>query len=366
MSHLSLVIKATRLCNLRCTYCHDWRDDSNQTMSFKVMANAVVKAFNDKENDSIEFIWHGGEPTLIPISFYEKALYIQSLLRRKNQTVVNLIQSNGTRLTPGWAEFLSSNNFIIGISLDGPPKIHNRYRKYASGAPTYDDITQTIELLKQHSIPFSVLMVVNKETINGGAKEVFDFFLNAGIKNYGLLAVTPFNRPDAFNDFTPRDYVSPKEMNKFLIQIYNIWKQHNDGSIRIRELSTIFQRFHGKSSFCTLEGNCFGQHYLVEPDGQIAHCDLFLGDARYTLGSILEDDFQSLGNNDRLNFLIDENRKVINNMRPCPEFNICNGWCPHEHYLSIRHNPNHSSTCCGLFDLITHIRNNPPDESLLV
>jgi uncharacterized protein len=364
MGHLSLIVKATRLCNLRCSYCHDWRNGPNQTMSFSVMARTIASALRDKQNDLVEFIWHGGEPTILPISFYEKALLIQSCFRRENQTVVNLIQTNGTRITIPWADFLHKNKFIIGISLDGPPEIHDRYRKYASGAPSFDDVHHTISLLKEYGVPFSVLMVINKETLEAGAKRVFDFFLQIGIKNYGVLAVTPFNQPNASASSMIDNYIDPKTMSRFLIQLYDIWKKHGDATIKIREIETILQRFRGNSTYCTLEGGCFGHYYLIEPNGDIAHCELFVGDSRYTLGNILEDDFVTILTKNKLYDLIKDNEKALKDMQQCSEFNICNGWCPHDRYLSVRHNPHHTDYCCGLYDFISHVRNNIPDQKL--
>jgi len=362
MGHLSLIIKATRLCNLRCSYCHDWRDGPNQTMSFPVMARTIASALSDNQNDLVEFIWHGGEPTILPISFYEKALLVQSRFRRENQRVFNLIQTNGTRLSRTWADFLHKYKFMIGISLDGPPEIHNRYRKYASGAPSFDDVRHTISLLKEYSIPFSILMVINKETLEDGAKRVFNFFLDMGIKNYGVLAVTPFNQPNASPASTVKNYVDPKAMSKFLIQLYDIWRQHGDSTIKIREIETVLQRFKGNSTYCTLEGGCFGHYYLVEPNGEIAHCELFVGDPRYTLGNILDDDFQMICAKDKLYDLIKENEKALRSMQHCPEFKTCNGWCPHDRYLSMRHNPDHTDYCCGLYDFISYMRSSIPDQ----
>src|SRR5262245_24331312 len=99
MGFVSLIVKGTRLCNLRCTYCHDWRSGQDQTMTFPVMARTIAAALRDPEYDAVEFIWHGGETTVLPIAFYEKALLIQSRFRRPGQLIRNLIQTNGTRLT---------------------------------------------------------------------------------------------------------------------------------------------------------------------------------------------------------------------------------------------------------------------------
>lgn len=363
MGSLSLIVKATRLCNLRCTYCHDWRAGPNQTMNFSVMARMIASALRDEEHDIVDFVWHGGEPTLLPFSFYEKAMLVQSRFRRPGQVVMNTIQTNGTRLTEPWARFLRDNQFSVGVSLDGPPEIHDRYRIYESGQPSFQDVSDTLDRLRQYDIPFSVLMVIDEGALEIGPKRIFDFFVRMKMKNFGFLAATPINSPKATSDTFASHYVDPKIMTNFLIKMYDCWKEHGDSSIRIRELESVLQHIqHNRSHSCTFEGNCFGHYYVVEPNGEVAHCELFQGDARYTLGNILEDDFKVFRHSAKLCTLIEENQMELSKMQEhCPEFSLCRGWCPHERYLSVRHSPNHTSNCCGLFDLIRHIRDNMPE-----
>jgi uncharacterized protein len=361
MSYVSLILKPTRLCNLRCVYCHDWRSGPNQTMDFLVLARTLSSALQDTEYTSVEFIWHGGEPTILPISFYQKALMIQSHFRRKKQFVMNVIQTNGTRLTKPWIEFLRDNQFTVGISLDGPPEIHNLSRRYASGRPSFEDIRSNITLLRKFKVPFSVLMVVDEAALELGPQRIFDFFLEMGIKNFGLLAATPLIQPSATPNTPALHYVDPTKMIKFLIHMFDIWKRHGDPSIKIRELQGIIQMIRNKSGNCTLAGGCFGHYYVVEPNGDVAHCELFQGDSRYTLGNILQNDFYEMRNGAALSLLTHQNKLQINRMKSCPEFSICNGWCPHERYLSARHNSNHNAECCGLRPLIEYIKHNMSD-----
>ena len=361
MGHLALIVKATRLCNLRCSYCHDWRAGKNQTMDFSVMAKTIASALSDPENDAVEFIWHGGEPTVLPFSFYEKVLYVQSLFQRPGQMVTNLIQTNGTRITIHWAQFLHDNKFLVGISLDGPPEIHDRNRRYASGKSSFRDVVSSIATLRKYSIPISVLMVINDDALKMGPKTIFDFFLDLDIKSYGLLPATPANLPNTIAGTIIPGYVDPPSMCKFLIELYDIWRRHGDSTIRIRELETIIHSLQGDiSSYCTLAGGCIGNYFMVEPNGTIMHCDLFEGDSRYNLGNILNDDFTAMRKGNQLKTLYVANMKELEQMRTCEEFSICNGWCPHERYLSSRHNLSHKTSCCGLKELIQHIRNNMP------
>jgi uncharacterized protein len=358
--HLSLIVKGTRLCNLRCSYCHDWREGANQIMASHVVDQIIKSALDDEHYNLVEFIWHGGEPTVLPISFYEKAMTAQSNFRRPGQIVLNRIQTNGTQLTEAWIRFLRDKQFMVSISLDGPPQIHDTYRRYASGRPSFQDVAKGISLLRLNGIPFYVLMVIDEGALELGPEYIFDFFLKMGIKEYGLLAATPIIQPNASAGTPTKHYVSPKRMTDFLIRLYDYWKEHRDHTIKIRELEGLLQRLRGKSNFCTLEGTCFGHYYVIEPTGEVAHCELFQGDLRYNLGNILETNFSQLYNGSKMSGLIEQNRMQLKDMESCPEFNICNGWCPHERYLSLRHDPDYNINCCGLRGLITHIRNNMP------
>ena len=195
--HVGLIIKATRLCNLRCTYCNDWREGSDQIMSFQVLVSLISAALKDPAHDSVEFIWHGGETTLLPISFYEKAIFLQSQFRRPGQLIRNSIQTNGTRLTSEWISFFRANRVAVGISLDGPPELNDRVRVRRSGRGSFELVQKGIELLRCGGVPFSVLMVVDEETLGVGPNRIFDFLLESKVKSVAFLAAKPANQPAA-------------------------------------------------------------------------------------------------------------------------------------------------------------------------
>lgn len=355
---ITLIVKATRLCNLRCHYCHDWRVGKDQTMPFDVLARLIHKTLQAPEHRKVTFIWHGGETTLLPIEFYEKALLLQHRFRRPGQQIENLIQTNATRLSDEWVTFLRKREFGVGVSIDGPPQIHNQTRIYAGGRESWDDVYEGILKLRQYEIPHSVLMVIGEPALALGAKPIFEFMVNHGIKKFGLLASKPTNQPDAARNTPTSHYVNPTRMNRFLMEMYDIWQAHDDPEVTIRELDVLAMRMRGgEGRPCTLVGGCLGHFFLVEPNGDVAHCDLFLGDPAYTLGNIVTDDFATIRRGDAMRALQADNQMRLAQMSAnCPEFNVCNGWCPHERYLSIRHNPDHSDNCCGLRPLIQHMR----------
>lgn len=357
MGHVTVLVKTTRHCNLRCTYCHDWRVGPNQTITFPVLARLTASALRDPSHDSVRFTWHGGETTLMPIRFYEKALLLQARFRRPGQVITNSIQTNGTLLSPEWARFLRDNQFVVGLSIDGPQEIHDRYRRYASGKPTFADVARGIMLLKEHHVPFGVLMVIDEAGLELGPDRLFDFCLEMGIPQFGLNFVAPENQANAAPGTPAEHYIEPKRMQPFLMRLYDRWREHGHYNIRIREVDALRSRIHAQSTFfCTVSGDCFGGFFGVEPGGEVSHCVDFVGDPRYTIGNILHEDFSSLRQSAALQALQAEDKQAIDRMRSCPNFAVCNGWCPRERYTSFRHNPDHRADCCGLSELIDYMR----------
>src|SRR5262249_17906565 len=161
----------------RCAYCHDWRVGHDQIMTFPVMAAMTARVLQDPLHDSVEFIWHGGEPTLLGRAFFEKAIHVQARLQRRGQRIANSLQTNATRPDRHWAGFLRDSGFSVSISIDGPALVHDRQRRYLSGRGSYADVLASIEVLRSHDVPFGALMVVDHEMLALGPDFVFDFFL---------------------------------------------------------------------------------------------------------------------------------------------------------------------------------------------
>jgi uncharacterized protein len=357
----SVVVKVTRLCNLRCSYCHDWRDGAGQTMTFGVLARVIAGVLGDPEHDAVSFIWHGGEPSMVGLQFFRRALVVQARFARSEQAVRNVLQTNGTRISAAWARFLRDYEFSVGISIDGPASLHDLRRVHRSGRGSFDEVLQGIRTLRDHGVPFGVLMVVDEAALELGPDAVFDFMLEHGISSYGFNAVCPDNQPHATPGTPAEPYVEPRAMGEFLAGIYDRWLTHGDRGIRIREIDGILARLRNDSaSPCQLRGGCLGEYFIVEPDGDVAHCDLFLGDDSYRLGNVTTDTFSALRAGPAMTALRDQRRAELAAMAACPEFAVCNGWCPHETYLSRRHDPAHRPGCCGLDSLIGHIRATAP------
>jgi serine-type anaerobic sulfatase-maturating enzyme len=148
-------------------------------------------------------------------------------------------------------------------------------------------------------------------------------------------------------------------MGRFLSDLYDRWLEHGDPEIRIREFDEIEHALgHGeRGGGCKTAGECMKHYYIVEPNGDVGHCDLFRGDDSYYFGNLTVDDFATIRASEKAQQLVRERRADVAKMTSCPDFGVCQGWCPHESYLSRRHNPDHTDSCCGLRTFIDHVRN---------
>lgn len=354
MDVLGLIIKSTRKCNLQCSYCHDWRSQG-ESMSFEVMATLIAKALYPHEHHHIDFIWHGGEPLILGRKFYLKALYLQQRFRQEGQRIHNSLQTNGTLIDEKWCKFFKDFGFNIGISIDGREPVHNVNRKYSSGCGSFDKVKQGIHLLQKHKIPFGALTVITHETLKLDPEDFFNFFHDLGVKSFAFLAVRPDNVPNT-GEIPTTDYVNNTEYVMFMKRIFDLWYDLDDTSIHIRELNGILNSLVGRlPSICTLAGNCLGQYFGVEPNGDIHHCDKFLGDPQYHLGNILKHSFREIRSQKRFHELAAKESKRIATCQPCPWFRVCNGGCPHDYYIASKHSVGCQETCCGLRELIEYI-----------
>lgn len=348
------IVKASRKCNLRCTYCLDRVSSTKDRMSFKVLANTIAWALRGSKRQTVNFIWHGGEPTLLPQSFYLKALVLQSEFAEDHQRISNQLQTNATRITPEWAAFLRQFEFSVGVSLDGPASVHNSYRTYGSGNGTFQDVLKGIELLRRYDIPICVLAVVTDKTLELGAERFLEFFLENGISNVALNPVMPSTHrsPNRMGFH----YLDPEGRNQFFRSLYNIWLKSGSDKIRIREFDAIHNVLIAKqSSLCVFTGDCHGHYFEVDVDGAIAHCDSE-GRSESTLGNVLNDAFDDATIGARLQSLHSKANLDRIAMRKCPEYEVCRGWCPQQRQISKLYYIGHNDTCCGLATFIRHVR----------
>jgi uncharacterized protein len=363
---LTVIMKSTRLCNLRCTYCHSWRAGPNQTMTFPVLAHATWGALRDPGVRFVDFVWHGGEATLVPQRFYEQALWLQERFRRPGQTVLNTVQTNGTRLSDEWLEFLRTHDFSVGVSLDGPPEVHDARRVDVAGRPTSARVRKGLEQLRAAGIDrHGALIVVDEEIIAAGAQRVLDYMVEIGIRGVALLNVLPENTPAG----TPLtgDYLPFPSFVDFLGDLFRVWWPTYRDRIEVRELADLAAQLTGAApGICVFAGECFGLYLTVEPTGEVSACDKYIDDDMYRFGDVLSTGLMGARVSEQLALVKAENKRAAERMRECRWFGICHGGCPHDRYTGERRLPGYDGRCCGLAPLLDEMAETLAAEGLTV
>ncbi len=348
---LTLVMKATRLCNLRCSYCHFWRDGANQTMRFEVLARATRDALEIPSARAVEFVWHGGETTLLPFAFYRKAFWLQQFFRRPDQKITNSLQTNGTLFDEEWLDFCQDFGVSVGVSLDGPPEVHDQRRRDTAGRPTSERTRRALDSIRASGLENGVLMVVDDEVLQFGARRLLDYFLEIGVENVGLLNVIPENTSPG--EESRGSYVYWSGFVGFLRELFGLWWPDHAHRIQFREISDLFDKVQGRrGETCFFAGDCMGSFLTIEPNGEISACDKYVGDPAYRFGSLLENRLATLLDLPRLAEIRDETAAAVDQTRSCPWFRVCQGACPHDRYLRVQRGVAHDESCCGLRPLL--------------
>jgi uncharacterized protein len=351
---LNLIIKVTRRCNLRCAYCHEWRDSSAPVMSLATVEALVAKALARQGPRVVQFIWHGGEPTLAPISFYEHAFAAQQRHHRPDVMVRNTIQTNAFALGDRWLDFIATRGVYLGVSIDGPAELHDRVRLTVGRRPTYARVRATLDSLRERSIEFGVLSVLSPELIDLGARRTHEFLCSLGAPVVDLIPEDPPNvAGEARSTSTP--FVGRRDWSAFMCELFDIW-WHETAGYRVLTFESILRKLLGASArTCLISGGCFGAAFGVETDGGVFHCGLFEGVPEFSFGNINDLTFEDIVATKRFAEADAANAARVRALSACPAYGVCAGGCPHDAFNYRQHDVPAEQACCGWRSLIEHI-----------
>ncbi len=327
---------AGSVCNLACSYCYYlgkkdlYQGAVSLQMNEKVLENYIKQHIEASDGNSIMFSWHGGEPTLAGMDFYREVVKLQNRHKPAGASILNGIQTNATLLNDEWCRFFADENFIAGVSLDGPEKFHNRFRHNVSGAPSFKNAMAGLALLLKHSITTEVLCVVSSYN-SGNPLEVYRFFRQLDIRFMTFLPLV-MKLPGSTSSVTPES-VGPEDFGSFLSSVFDEWIAADIGKIKVQifeeALRTAFSQDH---TLCIFRENC-GRVPVVEFNGDFYSCDHYV-DRDHLLGNIMKG---------RLSDFIEDERQVafgrvksVNLPRYCLNCEVkkmCNGECPKNRFI---------------------------------
>ncbi|MCQ1058983.1 anaerobic sulfatase maturase [Photobacterium sp. DNB23_23_1] len=367
------------VCNIKCEYCFYlekhalYPKNEHYRISDEVLAAFIKQYVESQPTPVVEFLWQGGEPTLLGMDFYKKVVELQAPYKQQKE-IRNSLQTNGIRLDDDWCKFFKANNFFIGISLDGPKDIHDRYRKDRRGEGTFERVMQGVRLLKKHQVEFNVLACVGRETASRPL-DVYHFFKEEGIEYIqfspiverepnqetsaqGLWLASPatLERLEPNTEVTPWT-VDPKQYGEFLIAIYEEWVRQDVGTTFVMNFEWALTAWMGEPSpVCIFSRQC-GRAVAMEHDGSLFSCDHYVY-PDYRLGNILSDELGQMVEQSVLKgFGPHKEHTLPRWCRECDVLNACWGGCPkHRFITSPDGEPGLHYLCAGYQAFFRHIR----------
>ncbi len=294
MNTLSFLVKPVSYhCNLACQYCFYKRVSGLYPGQITVMPFDVVSQLIQSATDSgvgyISFCWQGGEPTLAGLDFFREIVTVQNRFKKNYQVIENSIQTNGILLNDEWCEFLSQNNFLVGISLDGPQAIHDTYRKDYGGKGTFDKVMRAIALMNEYGVQYNILTLITDANVTK-AHEIYTFFRQ---NKFAYLQFVPCLEYDEHGNSLPYS-ISGKDLGTYYCELFDAWYHDGFPFVSIRLFQDLLMYSYGIKTSCCWLGEC-NSYIVVEHNGDCYPCDFFvypdwqLGNIRnYRLNEILE------------------------------------------------------------------------------
>ncbi|MFW6145890.1 MAG: anaerobic sulfatase maturase [Planctomycetota bacterium] len=344
------------ICNLRCAYCfylekeelydpdESWRmtDETLERFTRQYIAGQPPGV------TEMNFAWQGGEPTLMGVDFFRRAVALQKRvaeeLGRPGLRITNALQTNATLLDDPWGRFLHEESFLVGVSIDGPEAIHNRYRFDAQGRGSFDAVMAGLEVLKRHKVDYNALTVVQSDNAEHPV-EVYDFLVDAGFQFHQYISIVEREGDSGVSDRSVR----PEQLGRFFCRLFDRWLERDHvGEIYVQLFDMMLGVVMGyPPSLCVHTPTC-GRAVALEHNGDLYSCDHWvfpenhLGNIATTpLAEMVDGDFQTTFGRDKFD-------KLTRECRACPYLRYCHGLCPKDRIAtSSSGQPGHPYLCAG-------------------
>lgn len=321
-------------------------------MTDAVLENYIMQHIEASTEELISFSWHGGEPMLAGIDFYRKACELQKKYKPEGRKIINGIQTNGTLINEGWCSLFSEENFMVGISIDGPGDLHNRMRIFAKGEPSLGRVIQGYEMLQGYGITNEILCVVSSLNVRFPLV-VYDFFRQIEAKYITFLPLVE-KRPGAVSGVS-RYTVPSLEFGVFLSTIFDEWLAKDIGRIKIQIFEEALRpAFRQDHTLCIFKENCGGVPVL-EHNGDFYSCDHYV-DNKHFAGNISKGTIAGfLDSRAQSEFGKKKSLSLPEFCRVCEVKEMCNGECPKNRFIKTPEGePGLNYLCSGYRHFFNH------------
>jgi len=384
-SYHAMVKPVGPICNLDCAYCYYLHKEdllgssSKFRISDEILEAHIKQYIEGQDRGEVVFSWQGGEPTLLGIDFFQKAVELQQKYKKPNQRVENDLQTNGTLLDDEWGAFLKKNNFLVGLSIDGPRELHDLYRVAKDGKPTFDKVFGAAQMLHRHRVPFNTLSVIHR--VN--ARKPLDVyrFLKNDVRPREMQFI-PCVEPKVFRNVAPQRWdletlpvqdsaaahpgtpnsivtdwsVDPDEWGYFLCKIWDDWYRRDIGRVFVNHFENAVAVWMGKDSQMCIYHEFCGKGVALEHDGSLYACDHYVY-PEYKLGNIREtSSSRMVFSQQQQQFGFNKFQSLPSQCLECRYLFACNGECPKNRMIRTHAGePGLNYLCSGLQKFWQHI-----------
>jgi uncharacterized protein len=354
------------ICNLDCSYCffldkEQLYPGSKFRMTDEVLETYIRQLIESHKTPEVTVAWQGGEPTLMGVDFFRKAIAYQEKYRKPGMTFENTLQTNGTLLNDEWCEFFKENNYLIGLSLDGPKELHDANRVDKAGRPTFDKVMKGVRLLQKHGVEYNILTTVNR--VNADHPLEVYRFLRDEVKTTWIQFIPVIERINQdgrtlYQDGTTvsENSVLPEQFGNFLITIFDEWIRKDVGKVFVQTFEAAVRSWLNlPTGMCFFSPTC-GYGVALEHNGDLYSCDHFV-EPDYLLGNIQETSMAEMVSSDRqFKFGQDKLNTLPKYCRDCEVRFACHGECPKNRFiLTPDGEPGLNYLCAGYKAFFTHI-----------
>jgi uncharacterized protein len=362
------------LCNLNCTYCYYLEkeklypnDPQKWFMSEKMLEQFIQQYIYSSTVPSVLFTWHGGEPIMRGMEFFNKVVSLQKKYSG-GKVIDNSIQTNGTTLTEDWCKFFRDNRFLVGFSIDGPEHCHDMYRVYKSGQPSFYRVMKGLELMHRYNVEFNTLSVVNDYNSHYPL-EIYRFLKDIGSHYMQFIPIVEWTDPSAKDDelsilpgqtgkravITPWS-VKPLDYGNFLIGIFDEWVRKDVGDYFVVPFDCVLANWmRVPPPLCVAAETC-GHAGVVEYNGDVYSCDHYVF-PEYKLGNIREKNLNTMmGSAEQKRFGLNKRDSLPGYCKKCDYLDLCFGECPKNRIINTPDGePGLNYLCAGFKKFYTHV-----------
>jgi len=379
-----VMVKPTgAVCNLDCEYCFFLSKEMLYPGSRFRMAEELQEAYIRQLLDAhagmpeVVVAWQGGEPTMMGLDFFRRSIELQRAFARPGQRILNTLQTNGTLLDDDWGAFLKDNDFLVGISIDGPPAMHDAYRVDKGGKPTFERVVRGLDVLKRHHVDWNVMTTIH--AVNGDhGREVYRFLRgDLGATFIQLIPIIERATDETFQiadsgwgsgvhgrplyvqagSLVTHRSVSPQQYGRFMVGVFEEWVRQDIGTVYVQMFDTALANWYGEGGGMCVHAETCGDQLALEHNGDLYSCDHYV-EPGYLLGNIGDRTMLELvALPQQRKFGRDKRDTLTQYCLDCDVRSACNGGCPKDRFATSPYGePSQHYLCPGYKEFFHHIR----------